>query len=317
MYASRAEQCIFFKFRGEKIEIRPFTQSKEMRAVECRLPKEFDKSFIVFREKGCFFPAPWHYHPEYELVQVTKSTGRRMVGDHIGYFEEGDLVLMGPMLPHVWVNDNHYITTADKDAADAIVVQFVEDFLGEHFLQLPEILSLKKILQVSANGLAFKGATRTRINNLMKQMLNANGLQRLSLLFSIFDILSTTREYEPLASHAFVQNTHLSQSDKFNKITEYIMRNFDSEIKLSEIAAVANMATTTFCNFFKDHYRVTFVEYLTEIRIGHACKLLSDPTKNIVEAAYESGFNNLANFNRQFKKLKKMTPTAYRRMLEI
>ncbi len=288
-----------------------------MKAVEKRLPRELDKSFIVFREKGCFFPAPWHYHPEYELVQVTKSTGRRMVGDHIGYFEEDDLVLMAPMLPHVWVNDNQYMTGNKKDAADAIVVQFVEDFLGENFLQLPEILALKKILQASTNGLAFKGETRKKINNLMKQMLNASGLQRLSLLFSIFDILSTTREYETLASPAFVQNTNLGQSDKFNKITEYIMRNFDTEIKLSEIAAVANMATTTFCNFFKDHYRVTFVEYLTEIRIGHACKLLSDPTKNIVETAYESGFNNLANFNRQFKKLKKMTPTEYRKMLEI
>lgn len=288
-----------------------------MKAVEKRLPKELDKSFIVFREKGCFFPAPWHYHPEYELVLITKSTGRRMVGDHIGYFEEEDLVLMAPMLPHVWVNDNQFITGNKKDAADAIVVQFVEDFLGENFLQLPEIVALKKILQASASGLAFKGETRYKLNSLMKQMLNASGLQRLSLLFSIFDILSTTKEYETLASPAFVQNTQLGKSDKFNKITEYIMRNFDTEIKLSEVAAVANMATTTFCNFFKDHYRVTFVEYLTEIRIGHACKVLSDPTKNIVEAAYESGFNNLANFNRQFKKLKHMTPTEYRKMLEI
>ena len=95
------------------------------------------------------------------------------------------------------------------------------------------------------------------------------------------------------------------------------MRNFDNEISLTEVAAVANMATTTFCNFFKNHYRVTFVEYLNEIRVGHACKLLNDPNKNIVEAAYECGFNNLANFNRQFKKLKKMTPTEYRKMLEI
>lgn len=95
------------------------------------------------------------------------------------------------------------------------------------------------------------------------------------------------------------------------------MRNFDQEISLNEAAAAANMATTTFCNFFKEHYRVTFMEYVTEIRIGHACKLLSDPTKNIVEAAYESGFNNLANFNRQFKKLKSMTPSEYRKMLEI
>lgn len=95
------------------------------------------------------------------------------------------------------------------------------------------------------------------------------------------------------------------------------MRNFDRDIGLNEVAAVANMAITTFCNFFREHYRATFMEYVTEIRIGHVCKLLSDPAKNIVEAAYESGFNNLANFNRQFKKLKGMTPSEYRKLLEI
>ncbi|MBX3238683.1 MAG: AraC family transcriptional regulator [Chitinophagaceae bacterium] len=288
-----------------------------MKAVEYRLPKEFDKSFIVFRERGCFFPVPWHYHPEYELVLVTKSTGRRMVGDHIGYFNAGDLVLMGPMLPHVWVNDTKYISGNNKDAADAIVVQFVEDFLGEKFLQLPEIEAFKKILKLSAYGLEIKGDTRNSINELMKRMLTASGLQRLSMLFAIFDLLSATKEYQLLASPAFINNTTLHESDRFNNITEYIMRNFDSEISLNEVAAVANMATTTFCNFFKEHYRVTFMEYVTEIRIGHACKLLGDPDKNIVEAAYESGFNNLANFNRQFKKLKNMTPTEYRKMLEI
>jgi len=288
-----------------------------MKAVEYRLPKEFDKSFIVFREQGHFFPVPWHYHPEYELVLVTKSTGRRMVGDHIGYFNEGDLVLMGPMLPHVWVNDTEYIISNTKDAADAIVVQFAEDFLGEKFLQLPEIEAFKKVLKLSAYGLEIKGDTRTRINELMKQILTASGLQRLSMLFAIFDLLATTREYEILASPAFLNSSTFHESGRFNNITEYIMQNFDSEISLNKVAAVANMATTTFCNFFKEHYRVTFMEYVTEIRIGHACKLLSDPTKNIVEAAYESGFNNLANFNRQFKKLKNMTPTEFRRMLEI
>ncbi len=287
-----------------------------MKAVECRLPKDFDKSFIVFREQGPFFPVPWHFHPEYELVQVTKSTGRRMVGDHIGYFDEGDLVLMGPLLPHVWVNDEQYIHDKEENAADAIVVQFVENFLGEAFLEIPEMAGLKKIMNMSSSGLEIIGNTRKRINELMRKMLTASGLQRLSMLFSIFDLLATTKEYKILASPIFVNMTSLHESDRFNNITEYIMRNFDSEISLNQAASAANMATTTFCNFFKEHYRVTFMEYVTEIRIGHACKLLGNPTKNIVEAAYESGFNNLANFNRQFKKLKNMTPSEYRRMLE-
>lgn len=288
-----------------------------MKAVECRLPKEFDKSFIVFRERGCFFPVPWHYHPEYELVLVTRSTGRRMVGDHIGYFGCGDLVLMGPMLPHVWINDNEYINGTNSEGADAIVVQFVENFLGDRFFELPETEGLKKILSLSRFGLEIQGKTRSNIEQLMLQMPQSNGLQRLSILFSIFDLLSATKEYKVLSSPVFANNNTLQESDRFSNITEYIMRNFDGDISLNEVAAIANMATTTFCNFFKEHYRVTFMEYVTEIRIGHACKLLSDSSKNIVEAAYESGFNNLANFNRQFKKLKNMTPSDYRRMIEI
>lgn len=156
-----------------------------MKAIEARLPKEFDKSFIVFREHGCFFPVPWHYHPEYELVQVMKSTGRRMVGDHIGYFDEGDLVLMGPMLPHVWINDEQYIYGNEENAADAVVIQFVENFLGENFLQIPEIEGLKKVLKLSSFGLEIIGDTKNRINELMKNMLDASGLMRLSMLFSI------------------------------------------------------------------------------------------------------------------------------------
>lgn len=288
-----------------------------MKAIELRLRKDIDKSFIVFREQGKMFPCPWHYHPEYELVLVTKSTGRRMVGDHIGYFKEGDLVFMGPMLPHVWVNDAAYLQEGTTLEADAIVIQFVPDFLGEKFLQIPEMEKLNAFLLIANRGLEIKGAARERINNLMKQIIHMNGMQRLVTLFSIFEILSSNAEYEFLASPGYVQNIHPKCSDRFSKITEYIMRNFDREITLPEAAAAANMAVTTFCNFFKAHYRITFVEYLNIVRIGHACKLLGDKNKTIVGVAYECGFNNLANFNRQFKKLKNMTPSEYRKTINV
>jgi YesN/AraC family two-component response regulator len=288
-----------------------------MKAIEQRLPQEFDKSFIVFRETGKFFPCPWHYHPEYELVLITSSTGRRMVGDHIGYFEKDDLVFMGPKLPHVWMNDSQYINGESEELADGIVVQFVENFLGDKFLSIPEMADFRKVLELSNHWMVIKGRTKEKINSLMKKMLDLNGLKRLSALFSIFELLSNTHEYELLASPGFVQNTHLQCSNRFNKVTEYIMRNFDGDITLPGVAAVSNMAVTTFCNFFKEHYRVTFVEYLNTVRIGYACKLLADKNKNVVEIAYESGYKNLANFNRQFKKFKSMTPTDYRRTINM
>ncbi|SDF89038.1 AraC-type DNA-binding protein [Dyadobacter soli] len=288
-----------------------------MKAVEFHLPQDVDKSFIVFRETGDFFPAPWHYHAHYEFVMVNKSTGRRMVGDHIGYFEEDDLVFMGSLLPHVWVNDPLYLERRAPEQADALVIHFTDDFLGEDFMTIPEIDDFRKVLKLADRGMALRGETRERINALIRAMPAQNGLQRLSSLMLIFDIMSSTMEFDLLASPRFVQNFHYDSSDRFKKITGYIMQNFDQDISLAEIASVGNMGVTAFCNFFKEQFRVTFVEYLTTVRIGHACKLLSEHDRNVVEVAYECGFNNLANFNRQFKKLKNMTPSDYRKTLII
>jgi AraC-like DNA-binding protein len=284
-----------------------------MKAIEQRLPQDFDKSFVVFRETGKYFPCPWHFHPEFELVLVLRSTGRRIVGDHIGYFDEEDLVFMGSGLPHVWINDQQFINGEVSYNADAIVIHFIDSFLGEKFLSIPEMDNFKNILKLSSRGMAFYGETRTKINQLMKGMLTMNGLQRLSALFDIFDLLTTSTEYKFLASLGYTQKIEVKTSDRIGKVTEYIMRNFDKEITLHEVASKANMAVTTFCNFFKINFRVTYVEYLNTVRIGYACKLLADEDHNIVDIAYESGFKNLANFNRQFKRFKNMTPSDYRK----
>jgi AraC-like DNA-binding protein len=287
-----------------------------MKSIEVRLPPDFGKSFIVFKEIGQFFPVPWHYHPEFELVLVLKSTGRRMVGDHIGYFQPGDLVCMGPLLPHVWVNDSQYINGQADHQAEAIVIHFKDNFLGKDFLNIPEMDAFKTFLKLSCRGLALRGKTKEQINSLMIGMVGMNGMQRLSALLSIFDILSNTKEYEILASAGYMHSAD-NQHDRLGKVTAYVMQNFHREISLPEVAQIASMAVTTFCNFFKEQYRTTFVEYLNTVRIGHACKLLSESDQNVVEVAFDCGFNNLANFNRQFKKYKKMTPTQYRKTVNI
>ncbi|WP_158858547.1 AraC family transcriptional regulator [Lunatibacter salilacus] len=288
-----------------------------MKSVEIRLPQDFDKSFIVFKEKGKFISCPWHYHPEYELVLVLKSTGKRIVGDHIGHFQTGDLVCVGPYLPHVWVNDSIYVNGQAKHGVYAIVIHFKEDFLGEEFMKIPEMDAFRNFLFLSQRGMAFTGKTKDQINALLISMINMNGLQRISSLLSIFDILSKTKEYELLASPGYVRQFEYPKIDRLSKIKEYILENFNKDISLPEVAAMSNMAITTFCNFFKDQCRSTFVEYLNSIRIGHACKLLLENDENVVEIAFKCGFNNLANFNRQFKKYKSMTPTQYRKLVNI
>ncbi|MEO5999428.1 MAG: AraC family transcriptional regulator [Chitinophagaceae bacterium] len=286
-----------------------------MEYIELNLPKEPDKSFVVFKEIGKFFPCPWHYHPEYELATIVNSTGRRMVGDNIGVFEEGELVLLGSSLPHLWINDTKFINGKGNALAEAIVIHFKEDFLGDRLFKIPEMESFNNFLKMSNRGIVIKGEAKTKINAIMKKMPDLNGLQRLSSLFSIFNILSGTVEYELLASPGYAKNITLNSSDRLNGVIDYIMKNFDQDITLTKAASNANMGLTSFCNFFKGNYRLTFVEYLNSVRVGHACKLLSEKDRNIVEVAYGSGYSSIANFNKQFKKYKQMTPTEYRRVL--
>lgn len=283
--------------------------------IELNLPQEPDKSFVVFREIGKYFPCPWHYHPEYELVSVVKSTGRRMTGDHIGYFKEGDLVLLGPYLPHLWLNDQVYLNGNGITEAEAIVIHFKEDFLGDQLFKIPEMDAFNNILKLSCRGMVIKGEAQEKINALMQKMPFISGLQRLSLLFAIFDILAGNVEYELLASPGFVENINHNGSDRLKKVIDYINKNFHESITLPKAASNVNMSLTSFCNFFKENYRLTFVEYVNSVRVGHACKLLTEKDRSIVDVAYGSGYNSLANFNKQFKKYKQMTPTEYRKVV--
>ena len=220
---------------------------------------------------------------------------------------------MGPLIPHVWVNDPEFLNEEPGYEADAIVIQFQQDFLGCNFMEIPELEEFRTLLKLSQRGMAINGLARKQVNQMMEDMVGKNGLQRLSILLQIFDVLSHNKDFELLASPYAMQNVPLKTSDQFNRINEHIMRNFQEDIPLTEIASVANMAVTTFCNFFKHHYRVTFIEYLNTVKIGHACKLLAEDHLNIVEVAYKCGYNNLANFNKQFKKLKGMTPSEFRK----
>ena len=177
--------------------------------------------------------------------------------------------------------------------------------------------TFNNFLNLSNRGVTIKGKAKEDINNLMKKMLRMNGLQRLSSLFSIFDILSGPIEFDLLASPGFVTTTQHKESDRLNKIIEYIMLNFNEDIDLPMAASMMNMGLTTFCNFFKENCRITFVEYVNAVRIGHACKLLFEKDRTIAEIAYECGFNSIANFNKQFKKVKNMSPSEYRRTINI
>jgi AraC-like DNA-binding protein len=279
------------------------------------LLQEPDKSFIVYHETNPF--TLWHHHPEYELVLITKGKGRRLVGDHVERFEEYDLVLVGSYLPHEWLCDDVYFDPTNGFRGEGIVIQFLIDFLGTKFFEVPENKNLRQRIEESSRGLKFYGKTKDNIISIMMKIIHLNVTDRLFSLFTIFKILSKTSEYILLCSPGFMEPFHAAGNEPMQKTLQHILQNFQKDITIKELLAISNMSNTTFCAAFKKTYRMTFKEYLLNIRIGYACRLLGDETLKISEIAYQSGFENLSNFNRQFKRIKGVTPKDYRIQIEM
>ena len=274
-------------------------------------------SFVLQKDSYPYYPTPWHYHPEYELVLVVKSKGQRIVGDSIEQFEDGDLVFMGPNLPHVFNNGPEYYDSNSELIAEAIVIHFKEDFVGRGFFELPEMTGVKKLLHDSRWGLKILGETRRKIASGMHEMLDQSPSQRLLSLLQLLEGLSVSKEYRMLASLGYLQAGQQLDANRMNKVYDYIMSRFRNPISLLEVAQVANLSPQSFCRFFKARTRKTFSQFLNEVRIGYACKLMAEEHLNIGDICYESGYNNLSNFNRQFKRIVDMPPKEYRKQYLI
>ena len=279
------------------------------KAANIRLIKEPDKSFIVYHEKNVF--SPWHHHPEYELVLIVKGKGKRMVGDNIGRFEENDLVLIGPNVPHESLCDDAYFSPTDGFKGEAIVIQFLHDFLGPQFFEIPENKFLNKVLKNSSRGIKFSGKTKKKIIPLIHKIVHLPITKQLYTLFSVFKILSKCKDYTLLCSPVFTEPFHAGVSTPMQKAQQYILRNFQKDATIKGVLEYTKMSNTAFCKAFKISYRMTFKAYLLSIRVGYACNLLTDENLNISEIAYSSGFENISNFNRQFKKIKGVTPSQF------
>lgn len=277
-----------------------------------KLILELIYSFVVQTDVYPYYPTPWHYHPEYELVLVVKSTGQRTVGDSIERFSDGDLVLMGPNLPHAYQNDPVYYQKNSKLTAEAIVIHFKEDFLGKDFFKLPEMIYVKQLFEKAKLGVKVLGDTREKIADMMQEMQASSGHKRIIFMLSILETLSVSNEIQLLANSGFVQQSAVSTNDRLAKVHQYIMENFKKDISLVDAAKVANMSVPSFCRFFKACTRKGFSTFLNEVRIGYARKLLLEDRYNIAQNCYESGFKNMSNFNRQFKKYTGESPSHYK-----
>jgi AraC-like DNA-binding protein len=284
-----------------------------MRPQLLKVSKGPNFSFSVRRDLVPHVNNRWHYHQELELIHFEKGEGTQFVGDSIERFKDGDVVLVGSNLPHYWRFDDSYFKEEDNAPADVRVAHFAENFWGECFLQLPENTAIRAVLERARRGLHIPGRTAKEVAKLLEQLLEADCSQRLILLLKALTIISNCKDVKPLSSIGFKPDFMDNEKDRINNIYEYSLKNYKNKIQLEEIAGVANISPNSFCRYFKSRTSKTYSQFLIELRVGQACKLLIENNLSIKQLCYESGFNNFTSFHKYFKMITGKSPLSYQR----
>ena len=250
-----------------------------------------------------------HSHKNFELNYITSGAGRRIVGDNISGFETGDLVLLGPELPHCW----ELLDTDKNKEPTCIVTHFSENIINSDFFKMPELEKVVDLLKQANRGIRFKIEDDAEIREVLLEMAESEGLEYYIGLLKIFNSLIQIEERDKLSNPLNHSSVFSKNIEKINKVYEYVFQNIQEGIKLEEASAVLNMAPSSFCRFFKKKTNLTFMEYVKNVRVGMAAKLLAETDKQITQICFESGYNNLANFNHYFKENMGKTPSEYRK----
>ncbi|MBC3540133.1 AraC family transcriptional regulator [Rufibacter sediminis] len=282
-----------------------------MKPLHFKIPKTSGESVRIQYDEQRHFYENLHFHPELQIMVICESTGTRFIGDSIGSFKAGDIVVLGSNLPHVFRNDKKYYEPDSELKATNISVFVDLAAFENNILSLPEAHALQKLLLNSKRGLRIRGETKRKVAALIQEMRTLNGFEKIIQILIILNLLSHSHEVEMLSSVGFNANLNESDNRKINDVFSYIMNNFSEDIKLTDAANVANMSVNAFCRYFKQHTQKTFSQFLNEIRIGHACRLLIEDKWNIRETAFECGYDNISYFNRQFKDITNLTPTEF------
>ncbi|MEA5137683.1 AraC family transcriptional regulator [Arcicella rigui] len=269
-------------------------------------------SFTIKELKEPYFDPNWHFHPHYQLFVVLEGTGTRFIGDNIKHFEAGDMVFVGPDLPHLWRSDEVYFQGNPAFTTHGIVVYFTEDFLGKDFFEKYEMTKLKHLFLNASRGLEISGVLHDKILIYMKELLLLQGFEAILKLLEMLNLLANSNEYDFISSLGYTNPFKTSETERMHKVHEYVLNNYRTSINLTEVASLAGMATAAFCRYFKARTNKTFSDFVSELRVGYACKLLMEDKLSVTQVCYESGFNTLSNFNKQFKDLKGQTPSQFR-----
>lgn len=272
------------------------------------------KSLHIKKVDTAHLDKPFHFHPNCELVLIEEGYGKRVIGDNVSNFHEGDLVLMGPNMPHIWTNDNVFYKGNSQLRSRATVVYFSPHLL-DHLLEPEALKRFRMLLFKSNRGLAIRGQTKEIIDKTLVEIHEKDGISQLVDFLTILSHLSQTKELQYLSSAQFINTYTEKDVNRINAIYQFLMQNFKEDIRLEEVADIAHMAPTAFCRFFKQRTHKTFSHFLNELRIRHACELLNNPEKTVSEISYESGYHNLTNFNKCFKEITGVSPSVFRKQL--
>ncbi|MDN5285275.1 MAG: helix-turn-helix protein [Mucilaginibacter sp.] len=269
------------------------------------------QSFLVRKFDKLAFDAPYHFHDEYELTCVIKGSGKRYVGSHMEDFVSGDLVLLGPNLPHCWKLEPGEVMPAD---ASAIVIQFNDAFLGDEFFNKFELQHIKQLFQKSGSGILFHSDTQAEVSKLLLELVEEKSNFRILIcLLEVLERMASSDEYILLDQHRIIAERTLTERERINPVLAYLVENFRKQVSLDAAASIANMTTNAFCKYFKKVTRKTFMETIIEYRLNYAIQQLVQTDKPISEISFESGFGDVSHFYKMFKAKMNLSPLNYRK----
>ncbi len=303
----------FFKyFRTKFVILINFTDHHTMKPFYSKATNDFDHS-IRIRHDARFYPH-WHYHDEYELVYVHKSSGIRYIGDNISRYFPGDLVLLGSMLPHIWLNDiNHLANPQNQEVST--VVHFQRKFVHSDFFNLSLMENIKNLFQRAARGIRF--IDFHEIEQILTPIQAGKGADKMIKVLDLLNRLGNHPNTEFLSSNEYHSVADGRRNDRLSKVHDYIAQNFKGKITLEYLASITRMTPPAFCNYFKNRTRKTVFNYINDLKIGYSRKLLIETDLNVDQIAFESGFNSTTFYNRKFKEKMQMTPKEYRKQFNL
>jgi AraC-like DNA-binding protein len=276
-----------------------------MKVLPFKIPKPENATLIVQEDKGKMFYSKLHQHQEIQISLIRQGEGTCIIGDHVGEFKQGDIFVIGENLPHVFTSDR------TNKGVHMISLFLVKSSYGENFFKLPEFRGLEHVFKLSELGFQLD-APKIKVSELMESLPRVSKLQRFLIFIELLDLFGQGK-ITTLSSAIHTKIYGEEEGKRMRDIFEFTLDHFDKRITLNQVAEIANMTPNAFCRYFKQRTNKTYVNFLLDIRIGNACKLLSKKNEySIAEIAYRSGFNNLTNFNRKFKALKGITPSGFR-----